>query len=73
VDYLDKDLAYKKVVYPNFFRIVLSGSELNYSGATSKIKKLLDDKTAEIRALGGNIDLYGILSADEKALNAVIE
>lgn len=73
VDYLDKNMTYKKVVYPNFFRITLSGSELNYAGATDKIKKLLDAKTAELKALGGDIDLYGVLSTDEKALNAVIE
>lgn len=73
VDYLDKNLAYQKVVYPNFFRITLDGSELNYPGAQKKIKDLLDAKTAEIKALGGDIDLYRILSADEKALNAVIE
>ena len=73
VDYLDKNFAYKKIVYPNFFRITLSGSELNYPAATLKIKNLLDAKTAEIQALGGTIDLYQILSADEKVLNAVIE
>lgn len=72
-DYMDKNLQYKKIIYPNFFRIVLSGSELNYSGATNKIKDLLDAKTVEITALGGTLDLYQILSADPKALNTVIE
>lgn len=73
VDYLDRNFAYKKIVYPNFFRITLDATELNYSGATNKIKSILDVKTAEIQSLGGTIDLYRILSADEKALNAVIE
>lgn len=73
VDYLDKNIDYQKIVYPNFFRITLDRTELNYSGATSKIKDLLDTKTAEITALGGDINLYQILSSDEKALNAVIE
>jgi hypothetical protein len=73
VDYLDKNITYKKIAYPNFFRITLSGSELNYASAGQKIKALLDSKTAEITALGGNLDLYQILSSDPKALNAVIE
>lgn len=73
VDYLDKNIQYQKIVYPNFFRITLSGSELNYTGAGQKIKALLDTKTAEIKTLGGTLDLYQILSADTKALNAVIE
>ena len=30
VDYLDKQQKYQKIVYPNFFRIVLDGRELNY-------------------------------------------
>lgn len=73
VDYLDKKLAYQKLVYPNFFRIALAGKELNYADAQKKIKNLLDKKSAEIAALGGNLDLYGILRTDEKALNAVTE
>lgn len=73
VDYLDKSLTYRKVVYPNLFRITLERTELNYTDAARKIKESLDAKTAEIKGLGGDIDLYGILSADEKALNAVIE
>lgn len=73
VDYLDKNMAYQKIVYPNFFRIVLARTELNYSGATNRIKELLDQKSAEIRVLGGDIDLYKILSSDEKALNVVVE
>ncbi len=73
IDFLDKNLSYKKVVYPNFFRIVLSGTELNYPGANQKIKDLLDAKSAEIRTLGGSIDLYALLSADQKAINAAIE
>lgn len=73
VDYLDKNIVYQKIVYPNFFRITLSGSELNYPGAGQKIKTLLDEKTAEIKTIGGNIDLYQIFSADQKALNAIIE
>lgn len=73
VDYLDKNLQYKKITYPNFFRIVLAGNELDYPGAQKKIKELLDAKTAEISSLGGNLDLYRVLSTDEKALNAVTE
>ena len=73
VDYIDKNLSYKKIIYPNFFRITLSASELNSDSATEKIKDLLDAKTAEIQSLGGDIDLYDILSSDEKALNTVVE
>lgn len=73
VDYLDKSLQYQKVVYPNLFRITLSGTGLDYPGANQKIKELLDAKTAEIRTLGGSVDLYALLSSDPKALNAVIE
>lgn len=73
VDYMDKNMAHQKIVYPNFFRIALARTELNYSGATSRIKELLDQKTAEIKALGGDIDLYKILESDEKALNVVVE
>lgn len=72
-DYLDKNLTYKKIVYPNFFRISLARTELNYPGALSKIKQLLDAKSAEIKTLSGSVDLYKILSSDEKALNAVTE
>lgn len=73
VDYLSATGAYQKIVYPNFFRIVLSGAELNYAGAEAQIKSMLDAKTREIKAMGGNIDLYEILATDDKALNAVIE
>lgn len=73
VDYLDKDLQYRKVTYPNFFRIVLSHAELTPAGATARIKELLDKKTQELKSLGGDIDLYAILSSDSKALNAVVE
>lgn len=31
VDFLDANLAYKKIVYPNFFRLTLDASELNFS------------------------------------------
>jgi hypothetical protein len=51
IDFLDKYDTYAKIVYPNFFRISLTNDELNYSGALSKIKQLLDFKTAEIRLL----------------------
>ena len=49
VDYLDKNLQYKKIVYPNLFRIVLDSTELDYPGAQKQIKNLLDQKTSEIR------------------------
>lgn len=51
VDYLDKNLVYKKIVYPNFFRIVLDENELDYPGANRKIKNLLDAKSIEIALL----------------------
>ena len=73
VDYLDGNATYKKIAYPNFFRITLDRTELNYPGANAKIKALLDAKTAEMKTLGGDVDLYKMLSADEKALNSVIE
>lgn len=51
VDYMDKSLAYKKIVYPNFFRITLGSTELNYPSAQKKIKALLDAKSIEIALL----------------------
>ena len=73
VDYFNKTLTTSKIVYPNLFRIQLSGAELNYPGAQAKIKSVLDAKTAELKALSGDIDLYQVLRSDDKALNAVIE
>jgi hypothetical protein len=73
VDYLDKNITYQKIVYPNFFRITLDRTDLNYPGTQKKIKELLDAKSTEIKALGGTIDLYKILSADDKVLSAAIE
>lgn len=34
---------------------------------------MLDAKTAEIRSLGGDINLYDIVASDSKALNALVE
>jgi hypothetical protein len=73
VDYFDKNLVHHSIVYPNLFRIVLTANELNYSDAQRKIKELLDAKTTEITSLGGNIDLYKILSSQSEALNAATE
>lgn len=73
VDFFDKNLIHHSIVYPNLFRIVLNGSELNYPSAQKKIKEFLDAKTAEITSLGGNIDLYQILSSQPAALNAATE
>lgn len=73
VDFLNKQDAYTKITYPNLFRISLTREELNYTGALTKIRQLLDSKSAEIRTKGGDIDLYTIVASDEKALNALVE
>ena len=77
MDYIDKRaipvVNVNRITYPNFFRIILGKTELNYLNAEKKIKELLDAKSAEIATLNGTVDLYHILSTDKKALNAVIE